>query len=307
MKDLHEFAGADSANWTGTFPAVDWATEILDTAQETAVLYSRCRHYFGDRKIHVPKHVHPSTVNWQSSVGSDVSATDYDFKSIALDPVRYRGVIPIDIDSIKENPFDIAADVKQSINDAIAAKMESLISGQVTAADFTGLTNTVVSNKSSGTATTIESGDLMTLSHLKTATKKVKANSNLYADTAWLPPAAWQIMIGKDQFYNAATFGDRSVVESGRIGRWLGMDIFVSNNVPTFGASGNAKFDVEGFEALVFNSSGWLATLLSEDLELKVKPDDDAYEMDFYFNFKFDVAEADSNYGCVVVAENASS
>ncbi len=307
MIEPQDFAGADSSQWAGDFPAEEWASEILEAGVQKAILLNKTRQFRGERKRHIPKRVPLDSVNWTTGAGNEPSATDYDADTITLDPVRHRAYIPLDIDSIKENTYDVVADVKKNIRDAVQAKIETLIYGTFTAADYTGLTNYVESNESGGSTGTIEDGDILTTDLIKHAVRTVKeqGDADVGPDTMWLPPSAWEVFMGDKQFYNAASWGDDTPNKEGKIAYWQGCDIYISNRVPTFD-SDNAKFSVTGYEGAIFRSNAWLATLLSETMELRPERKEKPYQMHFNFNFKMDEKVADWDYGTVIVAEDAA-
>jgi len=144
------------------------------------------------------------------------------------------------LDLVELGKYMVVQDVEQDIETAIATEMS------------TATTNIVYGGDASSAAT-LETGDVITTDMWANAVYKLRS-INLKPFTGFINAIQEYAFIKDSQFVNASEYGDREVILNGEIGKYLGVKIVVTSNVPAK-TNGDDSWGVDGHEAYMISQN----------------------------------------------------
>lgn len=262
-------AGASIDAWDATYlPPEEWAYEIFLDAQKKAVMLPLIkRRYDSVRKVTVPVQTITATT-WTSTVAADVtggsSEQQYDATGIALDPEEYRTYMPMARKSIEEATWGVEADIRNRLTNAGALKLDTEI--------WTCLDDAALSS-----GKWQEAGETLAHCHdannvdYDTALSVDNVIDSIYniggttfgffeADSAVVTHAMIKELVKLSTFTNAAEFGNREFLQTGKFSYFLGLNWYLSGNIPQDSGSTDCGF--------IFDSDAFLIGNVPHEFEL---------------------------------------
>ena len=262
-------AGASIDAWDTTYlPPEEWAYEIFLDAQKKAVMLPLVkRRYDSPRKVTVPVQTITATT-WTSTVAADVTGGSsqqlYDATGIALDPVEYRTYMPMARKSIEEATWGVEADLKQRLTNATALKIDTEI---FTCLDSNGLSSGAYQaggeSLDATYTTNAENYDTaLSVDNIINAIYAIGGTTYGFfeADSAVVTHAMVKELVKLSTFTNAAEFGNREFLQTGRFSYFLGLNWYLSGNIP----QDSGSTDV----GLIFDSNAFVIGNVSHEFEL---------------------------------------
>ncbi|MHA1865179.1 MAG: N4-gp56 family major capsid protein [Candidatus Heimdallarchaeaceae archaeon] len=197
---------------------------------------------------------------------SDISNTSLStLDGVQLTPVVYTSRFTTTNYAIRTNAFNIVAEAKAELSEAIGSKVDYEIAqafGDATDSDNTTQgALSIYANDRDGTDN-LAAGDILTPDMIAKAARYLKDSTMYYNNSGtitkasttknpwsnepddpfvlFIGPAQEMQMRQDSQFTNASEYGSNEVVQNGEIGKYLGIRIVVTDNVESFAAGATA-------------------------------------------------------------------
>lgn len=296
MKNIIELSGgATEDSWTGTAAGdIDaWAGEIFETAENMAALLPHTVRFDSDRTIHIPV-TYPQSGDWVSGTTDAASSgtTLYDIKVVTLTPVKYRTLMPIQREAIELATWSIENDIRNRLARRTALKLDQICWGGFDDQVVTASTNRFQATGANlNVGTHVDYGTALSVDNIVDAIDGIR-EYNYNPNTIIIPASLHKDLLKESTFISAAEHGDRSVIESGKIARFLGCDVIISNNVPK--DSDNATL---GF---VFDDTAAVAACVPHEFELESYLYWRTDNIEFVASFRADAKQLDGNAEAVL-------
>jgi len=217
MKDIEQLASAtDSAAVGSVIPEI-WARRVEEAARANRQARDHVRVnedlVGGGDVIYLPKRGELSATSF--SEGGTITPETLEYDSLRLEPSKYGAGVSVTKTAVNQSQVNLLDDSTEELGQAIAQKEDVEILSQLN----TGTTNNL------GTV------DALTPSRYQELLNEIR-DENFEPDTVFLSPDVHYQLATSDQFLDAAKFGNRDVVEEGRVSRFAGADIIVTTNAP---------------------------------------------------------------------------
>lgn len=243
MKDIVELADTvTSTTGIGSITPEVWS-KILEktaTAKKVARQFVRINRDLvgtpGD-SIWIPVANYSAITAESTSEGSDITPAALDYSNTKqITPVEVGAAVRISKEVVENVCVDILRDATDQLAEALAQKEDKDILDALGSAT----TNKVFANGRSA-VNEIQEGDILTPALIASAITEVRKD-NYNPDVLFIHPAQEGALLQDSQFVNAATYGSADVVKNGEIGKYLGLTVISTTNVPTFTGSGGATY-----------------------------------------------------------------
>lgn len=147
--------------------------------------------------------------------------------ALTLTPTEYGVAVKISRQAVERTQINLLQDATEELGQSMAQIEDEIIRDAINEAT----SNVLYGNDATGTAD-IATGDVLTPQLLAKAIKEVRKNNFEPSVIFIAPEQEWQLGT-TDQFVNAATYGARDFIKSGKIANYLGVDVRVTTNVPS--------------------------------------------------------------------------
>jgi len=126
----------------------------------------------------------------------------------------------------------------------------------------------------SANQTNLTAGDVLDLGVITEAQDVLMEEAGFSADVLVVQPKQFADLKRNPQFIDASKYGDNSVLKTGQVGNFFGLNVYRSQNLPLLkcGADGSVK----GYQALMIDTARALALVLKRNItvETEYKPAD---------------------------------
>lgn len=215
-----------------------WFREVIKYAEDLrrfdqAVMHNEYMVNTGAHEVMIPRATSQLSISTSTSEGANRTFTALDNIStvaVTLSASDFmKGGIAISKEAAKTSMVDLVAHARYVITQAMARDLDQAIA--------TELQDTSVANKVYGGDATnvsqLSAGDVMTPDLIADAMEKLESN-NFVPRLLYIAPAQLKAFRKDSQFVNAAEYGSNDVVLKGEIGRYLGIRVIVTTNVPAY-------------------------------------------------------------------------
>ena len=239
LRDIRELADANATDTSTTqiseVQGEKWLSELLKigeniTAFENYITVNTSLIGKGDDSISIPitnAHLTMTAVTAENTERTWTELTNLDTVKFTPTWSKYGVTISKEIDRtsrvdlVKHGRFSLAEDIAQVKDTAIATALQgAAVTQRVYGGDATGPDD-------------LAAGDKLTTDLIADARKKIRA-SNFVPDALFIRAEQEGELLKDGQFVDASEFGSGEIVKSGQIGRYLGMDVIVTEQTPTY-------------------------------------------------------------------------
>jgi len=256
MDDIRVLAGgARESDWTGMSSGdiQEWATTIWESATASTLMLPHVVRYDSPRTIEVP-YTKRQTSDWATGTTDATTSgtTNYDVDDIKLTPVKYRTLLQMQRESLALATWSVEADIRKRLAHRCALKLDKLLySGfddgtESSDGDF----DCAGSSVDTGTNTSV--GTALSVDNIVDAIDGIRQN-NYVPNTMGLRAEHHADLLKESTFISAAEHGDASVLQSGIIAHFLGLNVFVSENIPEDSSDYTLSFVWDDTAAIVAN------------------------------------------------------
>lgn len=267
MKNIFEL----TETTTGTTGIADvtpeiWGREVEKAAQALRVARQFCRintdlQNRGGDVVHIPKNsmmTVASDVQSSLSEGAVIVPTAFDsMTTLDLTPAPFYAAVRVAEDVIEELDLDILRMANEDIAEVLAQKEDQ----DIFTAAVAGTGNTVWGGDATSVAT-LATGDTLTTDLIASCTTELRID-NYKPDVLFIHPTQEGILLKDSQFLNAAEYGGNNVVMNGEIGKYIGLKIISTTNVPSnSGGSG-------GHDCIMLDSKHAMVLAIKKPIEIK--------------------------------------
>ena len=255
MKKIQELAETktDTTGIPSVTPEV-WGTKVEMAAQALRVARQFCMVnqdlLQGGDIVHLPRDsmfTVASDIQSGLTEGAVITPTAYDsYDTLDLTPLVYYAATRIAEDVVEELKIDILKNVNISMAEVLAQKEDQ----DILTAAVAGAGNTVWGGDANSVAS-LADGDTLTVDLIADCVTELRVD-NYKPNVLFVHPTQEGILIKDSQFVHAAEYGGNEVVRNGEIGKYLGLKIISTTNVPsqTGGSNGHDCIMLDSKHAL---------------------------------------------------------
>jgi len=253
MKTLAELADTKTTD-VDQIRRIIWSEELEKTATARRVARNFVRinrdlQKTKAKQLKLPVASYQAISASATTEGAAISTTTLDYsKTVTLDPVEIGAAVGLTKEVIEEVCIDIVRDATDQLAEALAQKEDQDILSQLASA----------------------TGNVITATGQKFETKMIASGlqklreDNYNGDVLFISPAQELELLKDPQFTDASKYGDQTVIKTGEIGKWLGVTVVVTTNVP--GTATDRK-------CLLFDSRHAAVLAIARDAEIETDYD----------------------------------
>lgn len=272
----------------GLTPSV-WLKEIIDAAKKKHYLVQALYETEaapGQKDVVIPyRKKYLGSSDW-ASVASEGQAVNYtklnNFEGKVLTPVDKSWGVAISNRAVRVSAIDVVKQAQQELiyraGDVVDKEAFEALTSKTNQATSTSAGAQWLYGGDARLDSELSNGDVLTTDMIAEAREMLMSTTCKYWDTTsagdiqtsaeeknpWEPednepfvlyisPAQYTALLKDSQFVNAAEYGDSEVIKTGRIARYLGIEIVVSNNVPRYTTSDSCPDGSSGHPGTVMN------------------------------------------------------
>lgn len=239
-QSVKELANETTTATTGidSIQGKEWIKAVLATAKKKMFFEQFAyvtRTSKGNKDVAVPISTVKKQFNVTSTQAVDRTMTEIDnLNAVVFTPVTEKLGAIISKDVVQTSQVDVVAFAREEMADDAALRIDSAFATAINAASSPAA---VLYGGDATSTGTLEAGDVITPSLVAKAQRFLKANS-WYPEpdkpfVLFIPAVAEEAFLNDSQFVNASEYGDNTVVMNGEIGRYLGIRVVVTEQVPS--------------------------------------------------------------------------
>jgi len=243
MEDIEFLADTGTADVQGVIPSI-WSKLVEVAARPKRVYRSYVKfntdllNKAGD-SVRIPRR---STLTAAAiAEGGTITPEALTFgTALTLTPTEFGVAVKLSRQSVERTQINLLQDATEELAQSLAQIEDTEIRDSLNAAT----SNTLYGGDSTGSAD-IAAGDVLTPQLIAEAIKEVRKNDFEPSVIFIAPQQEWQLGT-QDQFVNAATYGVRDFIKTGKIASYLGVDVRTTTNCPsgTGGIGTNVPYHV---------------------------------------------------------------
>lgn len=238
--ELLDSSGYDIHTWdTSDLPMEEWGLGIIEAAvKEATVLPYVDRWDSKDGKsVHVPIEEITSDT-WVTTIGANTrdASTAYDAKCKELDPLPYRLMMSIAVDSIEEANWKVEENVRKRLANYAALKLDTLIWSCLDGTALSGgkfqtagesLTNTTTGNA-------VDYGVACTVDKCTDAIFNIRAATynRFKPRVGFITPTMGKELAKDSAIQSSSEYGSNQLIRDGVIPPFMGVQWIVTSNIP---------------------------------------------------------------------------
>lgn len=211
----------------------------------------------GSSKVHIPKKGAVTAKRLAETESIIPQAMSYG--ELVLEPDEFGAGVEVRRKALKQAYRNVMEDASQQLGEALAQIEDE----EIILAGITGAGATIWADPAYTDDDDIAADDIMTTAVLRRARGILRGGNYKGEMFAIINPAQETALLDDSQFIDASKYGDQSIVLTGEIGKYLGIRILSTNNVPSVANAGT----VEVYRALLIGKRG-LALALKENPEM---------------------------------------
>jgi len=295
MKKLEELADTTTTEVDAVIPEI-WSDEVEAAAQARRVarnfvkVNEDLKNGPGDI-VHIPKTGKINAV--ALTEGTDITPTALEYSTLDLTPAPVGAGVRVTREAVEEARLDILRDATEQLGEALAQKEDQDILEALA-----GATGAVLYGGAKSSSAELVLGDVLTTDLIASGVTEVRSD-NYNPDVIFIAPEQERALLKDSQFVDASKYGANEVVQNGEIGKYLGMKVIVTTNLPkvTDGAAGH--------KCLIFDSKHAGAIAIKRDATI-----DTDYEVLkrshlLVGTMKYDAGRLNDSAICVLVVSDA--
>lgn len=225
----------------------EWSTEIEQVARQRNIMRQLTGSILVVDRIGAPGNTFYIQKNVALSAaavtdGNSVSISSLDFSQVTVTASIIGVATQITLKQLRDQLSTVRDDVIMNLGTALGEKEEADIISEL----YTTTSTTIYAG--SKTASTITVTDTFSVTVLINGRKSMRVSKRTPRYLV-IHPAQESALINDQKFLDASYLGSTSVNREGFIGRYLGIDVFVSTNIGSF--TGGSNSDLTVYKALL--------------------------------------------------------
>ena len=310
MKQVIELGDTTTADVRGSsdttyrLQATKWLKQINDAAKK--------RHMFaqavytstlgkGQNSLVVPyKTAYLSSVTDNTTEGGAITFTDLNnLDGVRLNPEDHGYGISISNKAVRDSIVDIVREARAELTyyagDVVDKAVANAMRDATAATSSARGVSIVYGGSSNYEEDDLASGDTLTPADIIKAKRKLRSATQTYTDfssafgtssqsknpwappfTMWIGPEQEEALLNDSQFRNAAEFGSGKIVLNGQIARYMGVNIVVADNTPSYSSGdsctdgGSGTWAADGHRCIMAKSEAAAALVWDKEPSLQV-------------------------------------
>ena len=246
---------------------------VVANLRDFVKVYPQIRGKPGD-KVKIPTITTPEFVELTEGTAPSEAAYTVEAKEVTL--AEYGNLISISYSVLEDISGDIVAAIEDGFVEAARLKEDEVILAKLNVIADDNLAAHLWGGDATGTAD-IDAADVMAPDLIGKAIKEIMEEGYGVSPGSLLlvlHPKQYQDLILNTQFTNAAAWGSRDVITTGRLTNYMGVDIVVSSKVPVTAkdsvTTGEPAVDV--YHAFLFRKDA-VALVPKRDLQIETQKD----------------------------------
>jgi N4-gp56 family major capsid protein len=218
-----------------------------------------------------------------------------DFATLDLTPAPLNSGVRISYETIEEVNVDVVIEANRLLAEVLQQYEDKLILSTV--ADTASI-NEVWGGDATAEAS-LNTGDIMTTDLFADAITEGRKD-NFFYDVCFIHPSQENVFLKDSQFVNAAEYGGNEVVQNGEIGKYLGIKIISTTNVPA-----NAPNTGTGHTCLMWKAGKGPCLAIKHDVSVETDRNVQKQAIDVVGRIKFAVGVLWANAVCKIEVTDA--